>query len=562
LAAGLGLSLAALLLLGEGGGQATSFNPAITLCLEDAATAAQCDGSAAAGAVTDVRSTFEIAAPEPNFAQWIDFVPDGFLQGTSGNTPIGAIVGTLSASKVSLGLINGPCTPFGSVNFTLLNASVDDSDTISPRPPGEAHVLEPLAADLDFNGVPDGADKYPSYLNVLFPGPPPVARAVGFAYVQGEWWVLNLLRTDSPGPGSPFAVVRNDPTAPPGQSVVSDFCSPLQSINITYGLTRDNLCTPAPGPSGCPQLPPPTCGVTASGPEKTDSDGDGKINDGCPQVAATPETGAQCDNNISDDPEDPDVNDGCPQVGAYPESFLPDPDGCDADTNEASCILRKNPAAGTYTFTTLSRSQYDMDGDGHENSLDVCFDIPNPNWKPRATDPVDDPDNDGLPSECDPNPNAASPSSPQLCPVGNTGPDEDQDCYSNRQDNCPLIANSQADADRDGIGDACDPNPGTPDGHFHELCLPVELTIPSSPVGSVKAAYSPPCAAAAVPTPTATPRPVGGIVELRAGSAGPAAEATGSAGRDNVRPLAAAVAAAAGLSFAAGVWYARRRWLR
>ncbi|MGH2627444.1 MAG: hypothetical protein ACRDHY_12425 [Anaerolineales bacterium] len=47
----------------------------------------------------------------------------------------------------------------------------------------------------------------------------------------------------------------------------------------------------------------------------TDDDNDGKVNDGCPKIGATAESGAQCGNNTDDD-SDGKVNDGCPLLGS------------------------------------------------------------------------------------------------------------------------------------------------------------------------------------------------------------------------------------------------------
>ena len=97
----------------------------------------------------------------------------------------------------------------------------------------------------------------------------------------------------------------------------------------------------------------------------------------------------------------------------------------------------------------MTASLRDADGDGIENTLDVCSLKANPDWNPRMTNLPNDsepPVGDGLPTVCDPDPAAPSPGSP-LSPAnpnrscsdtGLVGPDEDQDCYSNRQDNCPL----------------------------------------------------------------------------------------------------------------------------
>jgi len=57
----------------------------------------------------------------------------------------------------------------------------------------------------------------------------------------------------------------------------------------------------------------PEAGTACTG--STDNDADGATNDGCPQVGATAESGAQCANSTNDDSADDSVvNDGCPGV--------------------------------------------------------------------------------------------------------------------------------------------------------------------------------------------------------------------------------------------------------
>ena len=198
----------------------------------------------------------------------------------------------------------------------------------------------------------------------------------------------------------------------------------------------------------------------------------------------------------------------------------------------------------------------------------VCWDIPNPNWNPRAIDIANDGDSgfgDGLPNECDPNPNLLSAPSPQPCPSGNTGPDEDQDCFSNRQDNCPLVANDQTDADSDGIGDECDPNPSSPDGHRHVGCIFVPATVAVGGSGQMQTGSfveDETCASAdPTPTPIPTTLPVGGIAELPTVADTSSDARDSSADRKYLTPVAAAIAGAT-VTLAAGAWYARRRWPR
>jgi hypothetical protein len=247
--------------------------------------------------------------------------------------------------------------------------------------------------------------------------------------------------------------------------------------------------------------------------------------------------------------------------------------------DEGGCVYRANASdAGTHTFMTLSGSQRDADGDGIENSLDVCALVANPSWNPRGIDLVNDPDQDGLPNECDPNPNTPSGGSPPGCPAGFTGFDEDQDCFSNRQDNCPtdnqLENPSQpagpdnkpnpVDTDGDGIGDACDPNPDVPNGENIFFCVNFDVqvgaganTAPAAP----RFEDGPDCALAPDAPPPSGPTPVPPSDGTRpdAGTrpgpgtgAGPGVGGPGETGIGTLAPVASSIPAWAAIISALG----------
>ena len=111
-----------------------------------------------------------------------------------------------------------------------------------------------------------------------------------------------------------------------------------------------------------------------------------------------------------------------------------------------------NPLDSKQTFTFISAGQRDADGDGFENSLDTCPYDKNVG-NPRVAY-IGDADNDGLDAVCDPNDDPEK---------QGTNSDHDGDGYLNRGDNCPLLANGEAetnqkDSDLDQIGDVCDKN--------------------------------------------------------------------------------------------------------
>jgi hypothetical protein len=166
-------------------------------------------------------------------------------------------------------------------------------------------------------------------------------------------------------------------------------------------------------------------------------------------------------------------------------------------------VLFKTPKEpGTYTRKLLYVGLRDADGDGHENTLDPCPLTADADWDPRAASAVGpgDADGDGLPSSCDPDDNKAN-------------ADEDGDGYSNRGDNCPLVANgvaadNQKDSDFDGIGDACDPNPDDADseGEAPEVTLSQDVTITAA-AATPTPTVAPPATPVATPTPAVTPAP-------------------------------------------------------
>ncbi|TMB99912.1 MAG: hypothetical protein E6J42_02075 [Chloroflexi bacterium] len=438
---------------------------------------------------------------DSNFGGIVSFTPPQWTVPQATDVPIGALAGRLVADR-TLGVMNNPCKDSVPLGFSLLTASVDTSDTIAPLSLGLIHLMTPLAADANANGIPDGADKYPTFLNTVFQNAQPRARLFGISKVFGLWVAVNLVFFEpgtplasgatqlqfDPALGYPEVSIIQDPTSPSAPSPISDFCAPFLAQTTVLGKTEDNPCSPTPvSGANCPNS-----GVTRQNSDYpffpcdtgnfADEDGDGAINDGCPQVGAHAESGAECQNNISDDNEDSDVNDGCPQVGDVSEgSRLP---GACSAPDEGGCTYRANPAtANAYAFGAFLASLRDADGDGIENQLDVCATIPNANWNGHQRDLTLDTDDDGLPDACDPNPTQVSPGSPYVCLTGYLGPDEDGDCFSNRQDNCPLVNQlvnnipTATDSDGDGIGDACDPTPSTPSGTAATVCALLPLYV-------------------------------------------------------------------------------------
>ncbi len=159
-----GAILVLVAVLGSGTAVAAgSFNPSASTQIADGTPSAN----------SDINGTFGIKAPDYNFGGVISFTPAewGVAKGT--DAPIGAVAGELK-SKATLGLLGNPCNLTLSVDFTvaknsaLLNASINPADTIDGTAYGTPDRLKPLGVDGNNNGIPDGAEKWPVYLNTLF----------------------------------------------------------------------------------------------------------------------------------------------------------------------------------------------------------------------------------------------------------------------------------------------------------------------------------------------------------------------------------------------------------
>lgn len=495
-----------------------SFDAGGLACFEDFESPLECDGDPSPGASSDIRLRFclgwddlcsskdtEVTDSAPSFLA--GFIPLTFTPPPGSGAPVGTIAGRAFAEETR-GVLSNQCDISTQVSLTMLNASVDTSDVI------DASDAATVFLDADGNRIPDGADHYPAFLNEVLAANQPRARYVGLTFVQSFVYMVNALILE-PGSaihtntgvlqfdsslGYPIVFLLGDPTTEPIQSAISDYCSPFFADLVLFGRSLNNPCTDQPAvPAACPDdlgsvieyrgYPLLPCELGNA----HDEDGDGSINDGCPQVNQVSEADipGACDNESSDDFDDTAVNDGCPQVGSLSENERI-PGSC-SGVDEGGCLLQFNSIQpGSYDFTGFSVGYRDADGDGIENPLDTCVLIPNPAWDPRSIDPVNDPDGDGLPNECDPDPDNPSTVSLGDCPLGILGPDEDQDCFPNRQDNCPLdtqledpneppheINNrpDQSDIDRDGIGDVCDSNPQTPDGELPTVCLTIPVTV-------------------------------------------------------------------------------------
>jgi len=390
-------AVAGAMLLAGPGGASPSFNPdaAIDLSSHDTATNA------------DITSEFSIPGGDVNLDTQITFTPGhphdptkGFFIAPGVDIPDGTVVGELSY-VVTLGLLNGPCSIPLPPMCTLLDASLDTSDTIA---------FDDQFEDTNGNGIPDGAERYPDFLNTLFPGITPWARMYCEDDVGGIDVSVNVVAF-APGDlagfskdwGYPSVTILNDPTEPLWPGAVTDLCTPVQTASTVYGLAdglpyRANPC--APGSY--------TFRTYARG--LPDADGDGFENafDTCPYDIN------KGDARLSHTSGGGDGATEC--LGDF-ESVGDGIDcACDPDPNRPGM---GPPIDLTHCWENSPGSTtLDCDGDGFDNRGDNCPLIPNPGQEDTDTDSIGD--------ICDDNPGTVDGSWPEVLheiDVEITGPD-------------------------------------------------------------------------------------------------------------------------------------------
>jgi len=446
--------LALILVLGSAdSAQAGTFNPELAITMADSAPETS----------SDFTADFNLPSGDVNFAALVTFIPKDWGVVPGDKIPIGAVVGELEA-QATLGLINAACQNVLPVEFTMLNASTDPTDTVVYLDEDD-NGTEDYAEDLDESGLQDGFEKYPDFIaRVLVDEQDnpltPLRRSAGIAIVAGINVLLQFLVFE-PGTfiheeiphdeslGYPSVVLlqnAGDPDYDPIPGPITDFCTPLLSVNTSYGISKDNVCTADVPVDELDPLCAAVSVVLPEGDEKTDPDEGGKQ-------------------------------------------------------------LFANPQDGTYDFTAIGAGQRDADDDGIENALDTCQFIPN-EGDPRINGDGDA-EPDGLDAACDSDDSV-------------TNSDEDLDGYLNRGDNCPLDGNgdpnetgnedqdNQRDSDDDTIGDACDPNKDDADAQGELKKATVKYTVT---IGAGTGAGGPPSA-------KACPNCVGNITDDDGGDGG------------------------------------------
>ena len=427
---------------------ATTFNPS-TPGIVESTSGDMTPLQIAPGSSPDLDTDFDVIAPDSNFCCFVgladqDFAVAGLGRAADGGTgraadpaalAIGAFVGTLT-STATLGILGSGCGASGGgttvqVNFTLINASVDDSagNRAAPEGPPTQLLSNFIEDDGDIdgdgtvdiaarngNGIPDGAEWYPQFLRDSLEEKgggtfvTPSARYYGTGFVvgtgsantlrssnsairavlqtlhfnAGEMTNIASLSTVTSTLGLPSLTFLQNPLQEPSNSSITDFCTTLLSATTLFGESHDNDCTTAGTiPASCQTCP------------------------GTPCLTATAVDGGL-------------TNDTSPGEAGSTRTIAPS-------------------TVGTRTFYNWVMSLRDTDNDDVENSLDPCQTSADPGWDPRdtnannATGGTDD-DADGLPNSCDPN-------------DGDGLADQDADGWNNRLDNCATSAGTNGDVE-------------------------------------------------------------------------------------------------------------------
>jgi len=331
---------------------------------------------------------YEVDSPQSRTAAHVSFIPSAFGVASGASVPTGAEVGSIAIAQ-SESVSNGPCASATSLLYDLFDASTNTGDTVADTPKVPS-ASWPGFSDANANGLVDAIDKYPAFLNVLYPGVTPRARSYGSipSSLGTINRVVNVLvlepGTNLPGVGIlpvglgyPVVVVQQDPTPPAASSVISEACSYAKVTRQDRGLTANNPDTGVNEGGFVYRTNPSVDGSYTFldyGRSIRDFDSDGIENtlDSCPTVS-TPIWNPR----ISDPTNDFD-SDGIPG-------------------KDDPFVSGEQLQAGSGCDPTPLTANSDADADGFLNRQDNCPIVANG----AAGNNQADPDGDGIGSSCD-----------------------------------------------------------------------------------------------------------------------------------------------------------------
>jgi hypothetical protein len=328
--------------------------------------------------------------PAAMFENQVTFNPEEWGVATGASVPIGAVVGKL-ISDTTLGWFNAPCaSAYGGdlhIDFDpLLNCSTNTADTIT---------FDGQFGDTNTNNIPDGCDKYPDFLNTMFPGLTPVARYASFENI-GIWVSVNFVlfapETDlglhdfppvPNGLGYPSMSVVNDPTAPLVPNQITDLCPPMATDTYDYALTMDNPSTSADESGYLWRANPPHPGTytfTCWSTSLRDADDDNIDNDldTCPHIINNGDPRVR----YSGDTDDDGLDSACDPT---PGTNNTDPDGDTFPNRQDNCPLVSNASQADTDLDDIGDAcdVDDWNGDGDTDDHDPG----NPPTPPDLLDP-------------------------------------------------------------------------------------------------------------------------------------------------------------------------------
>jgi len=350
---------------------------------------------------SDFTTTFNLPDGDVNFAGVVAFIPPewGIVKGNT--LPVGADVGNLRADA-TLGLINASCNQPVPVEFDMKNGSINRDDTVSfnddeSDDDPDREFAETLIPEKE---IFEATVRYPEFLDRIVDAQP-IRRAVGVEAVAGTPVLLQFLIfppgtlideeiPNDPALGYPsvtFLQNAGDDEAVPAPGVITDFCTPLATNNISFGFaqegcsdkdsaTGESLCEPTTDPL----FVNPTDGTytfTTIALGQRDADGD------------------TYENSLDTCPLDPNV--GNPRI--------PSDGDVDSDGLDQACDPDGDPSTGTNS---------DQDLDGYLNRQDNCPLIANG----EQEDNQEDTDLDQIGDACDPDPAVENGELSTATPVG------------------------------------------------------------------------------------------------------------------------------------------------